>query len=107
MASFDPSSNLARSLARRFNTEEGEALSETEKDQSGIGKISDFSRMDESTFRGVIPPTLNTASEPSFTPYDVESTKEDLLKEARARKTATETPLIIRAGGGRNPAVKA
>ena len=85
MVDFDPSANLSRSLTRRFNTEEGEALAETEKEQSGIRDVSNSSRIDESTFRGVVPPTLNTASEPSFTSYDVENTKEDLLKEARAR----------------------
>lgn len=97
---------LSRSLASRFNDEEENGLYETVRDQRGETNLAETTREDINPFRSVVPPTLNTASEPPNSPFSVESTKEDLLNKAKQRRSTEDKAIIVRAGGGRNPAIK-
>lgn len=97
---------LSRSLASRFNDEEAASAAEIAEDRRGMVQTDINSNEDQNFFRSVVPPTINTASEPTTSPFSVEDTKEDLLNKAKQRRREQDGPIIVRAGGGRNPAIK-
>jgi hypothetical protein len=61
---------------------------------------------DTSSMQGAVPPQSGPYGEDQGPADDLENLKRDLLSAARERRRPSDGSLVIRAGGGYNPAVK-
>lgn len=64
------------------------------------------SNADDTYMEGAVPPRTGTSPVTERDTYDVESIKEELLNSAKQQKQPSNGSVVIRAGGGYNPAVK-
>ena len=61
---------------------------------------------DTNYMRGSVPPQMGPYGEDQGPAADVEDMKSEMLNKAREKQRSSDGSLILRAGGGTNPAIK-
>lgn len=105
MATPNPFANASKLFGAAYNNME-QASNKQEEIQSLGGRDSQYGADAASDYLyGAVPPKTGPFSEYKGPSEDVENVKEELLLKAQENRPSNGS-LIMRAGGGTNPAVK-
>jgi hypothetical protein len=89
-----------------FNQLERASERQERSQAKGLGITRYDSNYDTNYFGGVTPPAKGPFGEDNLQEEDVSALKEDLLSIAKEKRRPSGGSVVLRAGGGTNPAVR-
>ena len=106
MNSSSPYSRASAFFGAAYNDMERASQMQERIQAPGTDDAQYDSNYDTSYMRGAVPPQMGPYGEDQGPATDVEDMKRELLSTARAKQRPSDGSLILRAGGGTNPAIK-
>jgi hypothetical protein len=101
-----PYAKASRFFGNAYNQLEGASQNQVRAGGFATREEGYSANADDTYMEGAVPPRTGTSPVAERDTYDIESIKEELLSSAKEQKRPSNGSVVIRAGGGYNPAVK-
>lgn len=106
---MNPSSPFSKASAffgAAYNDMERASQAQERIQGEGMDDVQYDANYDTDYMRGAVPPQMGPYGEDQGPASDVEDMKREMLDKAREKQRPSNGSLILRAGGGTNPAIK-
>lgn len=106
MPSQSPFGRASEFFGAAYNDMERASQMQERIQGNGMDDAQYDANYDTSYMRGAVPPQMGPYGEDQGPAADVEDMKREMLNKAREKQRPSNGSLIVRAGGGSNPAIK-
>jgi len=106
MNSSSPFSRASEFFGAAYNDMERASQAQERIQGGGMDDVQYDANYDAEYMRGAVPPQSGPYGQDQGPDTDVEDMKREMLDKARPRQRPSDSSLMLRAGGGTNPAIK-